>query len=214
MSLEIKICGLTTPQGVLAAAEAGATAIGLVFAESVRRIELATGAELARVAPRSLKRVAVFRHPPRDLVARVLAEVEVDRVQTDADDYDAISDALGDVEFVPVYRDGPDLRERVLAGELAGLNDGLVLVEGPSSGAGVSPDWGRIAGLGSPRVIIAGGLSPANVAEVIRAVRPGGVDVSSGVESGPGVKDPAKIRAFVRAARDAFTGLSATGTEH
>jgi len=85
---------------------------------------------------------------------------------------------------------------------------GLMLFEGPSSGIGELADWGRASELArQTQVILAGGLSPQNVAEAIQAVRPFGVDVSSGVEDEPGVKDPAKIHEFVRAARAAAARL-------
>jgi phosphoribosylanthranilate isomerase len=83
-----------------------------------------------------------------------------------------------------------------------------MLFEGPSSGIGELADWGRAAELArQTQMILAGGLTPENVAEAVQAVRPFGVDVSTGVEASPGVKDPTKIRAFVRAARAAAAQL-------
>ncbi len=204
MRLEIKICGITTPEGLEAAADAGADAIGLVFAESVRRLDLARARELARLAPAGLGVIAVFRHPRAQEVHRVVQEVAVTAVQTDAEDYESIAGALGGAAFRPVYRDGPLLAQQVAVGGRLGLNRSMVLVEGPRSGSGVMPDWRRIAAAaGGLRVALAGGLTAANVADAIAAISPAGVDVSSGVESAPGVKDPARIRAFVSAARSA-----------
>ncbi|MEX2218884.1 MAG: phosphoribosylanthranilate isomerase [Phycisphaerales bacterium] len=204
MTFEIKICGITTPAALRSAAEAGATAIGLVFADSVRRVDVQTAARLAGAAPLGLTRVAVFRHPVSELVRRVLGEVRIDRVQSDADDLESIRSVLGATPFMPVYRDGPDLAALVDARAARAQTPGRILIEGPRSGSGLTPDWTRIAAIRSVPVVLAGGLTPDNVAAAIRAVRPVGVDVSSGVESAPGVKDPTRIHAFVHAARAAF----------
>jgi phosphoribosylanthranilate isomerase len=205
MIFEIKICGITTLDGLRAAEDAGATAVGFVFADSVRRIDISAAARLAQSRTR-LVRVAVFRHPAPELVARVLSEVQIDRVQSDAQDFVQMAQVLGGTPFLPVYRDGPDLAQRIQQGPV--LNAKPILVEGPTSGSGLTPDWSRIAAVNGVDVILAGGLTPANVAQAISAVRPVGVDVSSGVESAAGVKDPAMIRAFVNAARAAFAELS------
>jgi phosphoribosylanthranilate isomerase len=209
----IKICGITTHEALLAAAEAGATMVGFVFTESPRRVPADHAATLAHAAPRGLARVAVFRHPSPSLVSDVITRVPIDLVQSDAGDFPAIKDALHGTPFLPVYRDGEGLTASVAAGEAAGLNGDRVLIEGPKSGSGLTPDWGRIAALGNRRVILAGGLCPGNIARAIDAVRPVGVDASSGVEHSPGVKDPALIRAFVHAARGAFERLDPQGAK-
>ena len=207
MTRDIKICGITTREALLAAVEAGATMVGFVFSDSPRRVSIDLAAELARAARPGLTRVAVFRHPTPTLVSDVLASVAIDLVQSDAEDFRAIRDALGQTRFLPVYRDSEGLAERLAAGDAAGLNDARVLIEGPKSGSGFTPDWGRIAGTGRRDVILAGGLSPVNVGDAIRAVHPVGVDASSGLERSPGAKDPSLVRAFVLAARAAFAHL-------
>jgi phosphoribosylanthranilate isomerase len=205
VKLEIKICGITTPAALDAAAEAGADAIGFVFAPSIRHIDVSQALHLSKYSSPHLKIVAVFRNPPVDLVARVLDELPIAWVQSDVEDHALIAPHLPHGTFFrPVYRDAPDLAARVQRGSELGLNDGPVLVEGQRSGSGTVPDWPRIAALPHHlRVVLAGGLSSTNVAGAIRMVRPIGVDTSSGVESAPGVKDPGRIRAFVRAARAA-----------
>lgn len=209
MSFEVKICGITSPEAIAAAANAGADAVGFVFAESPRQIGLERARELARLCPPSLARVAVFHHPSPDEVALVLESVDIDWVQSDVQDHAIIAAVLADIPFRPVYRDTPDLHETLAAGERRAVNTHSVLVEGPRSGSGQTPDWRRIAELPrSLRIILAGGLTPQNVGDAIRAVRPVGVDTSSGVESAPGVKDPAKITAFVNAARAAHAALN------
>lgn len=195
MSVFVKICGLTTPEGVAAAIEAGADAAGFVFSPSPREVTPARARALAADLPAGMRRVAVFRNPPPGWVSRVLDDFPADWVQSDAADLPGAD--LGGAEALPVLRSG---------GPMPDLLPELVLFEGPHSGAGQVADWGTAAGLARrTRVILAGGLSPANVVEALRTVRPWGVDVSSGVESAPGVKAPALITAFVVAVRQADT---------
>ncbi len=199
MGLFVKICGLRTPEGVEAAVAAGADAVGFVFAESPRRASPAQARELCRHVPPSIVRVAVMRHPsPRewDEVRRVF---EPDWLQTDAEDFQALTPGTA-VTPLPVYRDTPGLDAAGLPGR------SMILFEAAESGRGLKPDWERAAAIaGRTRLILAGGLTPVNVGEAVRRVRPFGVDVSSGVESRRGHKDPALIAAFLQAARKAET---------
>lgn len=189
----VKICGLTTPEGVAAVAEAGADAAGFVFSPSPRRVTPAQARKLAAALPSRVRRVAVFRYPPPGWVTQVLDEFPADWVQCDAADLPGVD--LGGAAALPVLRAGAPLPE---------LLPELVLFEGPDSGAGRVADWTVAARLAQrTRVILAGGLNPANLAEALTTVRPWGVDVSSGVESAPGIKDPALVAAFVAAARRA-----------
>lgn len=193
MSLFVKICGLTTPEGVAAAVKAGADAAGFVFSPSPRQVTPALARKLAAGLPSSVRRVAVFRHPPPGWISSVLEEFPADWVQSDAADLPGVD--LGGAEALPVFRSGAPLPE---------LLPELLLFEGPESGAGNVADWAAAAALAHRTgVILAGGLDPANVSAAIVQVRPWGVDVSSGVESSPGVKDPALVAAFVAAARRA-----------
>ena len=193
MSVFVKICGLTTPEGVAAAVKAGANAAGFVFSPSPRQVTPATARKLAAALPATMRRVAVFRHPPPGWISRVLDEFPADWVQSDAADLPGVD--LGGAEALPVFRSGAPLPS---------LLPELVLFEGPDSGAGRVADWPAAAALAErTRVILAGGLNPANLADALAAVGPWGVDVSSGVESSPGMKDPALITAFVAAARRA-----------
>ena len=195
MSLLVKICGLRSPDAVAAAVDAGADALGFVFAESPRRVTPAEAARLCDAVPTGILRVAVMRHPGAAEWDEVQARFRPDWLQTDAGDFDAL-DIHADVEPMPVYRDTPDLDEGVAA------NRPQLLFEAAASGRGQKPDWQRAARLAqSTRLMLAGGLDPDNVAAAIAAVRPWGVDVSSGVESRRGVKDCARIAAFVAAAR-------------
>jgi phosphoribosylanthranilate isomerase len=193
----VKICGLKTERAVAAAVAAGADALGFVFAESPRRVTPARAMALCRDLPPIILKVAVARHPtPADWEA-VWAGFDPDWLQTDAGDFAAL--ALPEpVSPLPVYRDVAGLDEAAVAAA------DLVLFEAAGSGQGQRADWDRAARLATrTRLILAGGLTPDNVGEAIRRVRPFGVDVSSGVESRPGVKDAGRIEAFVAAVREA-----------
>lgn len=194
----VKICGLTTPEGVAAALAAGADAIGFVFAESVRRVDPARARELAAPARGRARCVAVTRHPEPALLERVVREFEPDVLQSDAADLEGVA-LSARIERLAVLRSGEPLPQPLPA---------RVLFEGPVSGTGRTADWQAARALAArTQLVLAGGLHPGNVADAIRAVRPWGVDVSSGVEASPGVKSPERIHEFVRAARAAFEEL-------
>jgi phosphoribosylanthranilate isomerase len=192
----IKVCGMTSPEAVEAALAAGVDAIGFVFATSVRRVEPARARELAEPARGRVACVAVTQHPEPRLLQEILAVFEPDLLQTDALDLAAVAPGALRCGVLPVVRSGAALPQPLPA---------RLLFEGPVSGTGETADWARARELaGRTELVLAGGLRPANVAAAIGRVRPYGVDVSSGVESQPGVKSPALILEFVEAARAAF----------
>jgi phosphoribosylanthranilate isomerase len=199
----VKICGLNSGEAVGAAVAAGADAVGFVLAESPRRVDAAQAARLATHVPPGIIRVAVFRHPGAAEVRAAFGGFTPDWLQADAEDFDR--DKWGLSPFVtplPVYRDVPGLDEAAVRREPR------VLFEAAASGAGQRANWQRAADLArSTSLVLAGGLTPDNVGEAIAVVRPWGVDVSSGVEASRGVKDLAKIRAFVAAVRLAERAL-------
>lgn len=193
----VKVCGLTTADAVAAAVDAGVNAVGFVFAESKRRVTAVQAAELARDVPRHIVRVAVMLHPSQAELDEVWSQFRPEVLQTDADDLATLQVPAG-LQVTPVFRAG-----RVLPATLPTR----LLFEGPVSGTGETTDWSAAASLAArTQLILAGGLKPANVAEAIAIARPFGVDVSSGVEARPGVKDPQKIYDFVRNARAADNG--------
>ncbi len=202
--MRVKICGLRRVAEVEAAALAGADAVGLVFARSPRRVSPAEARALVRAAPDGLEVVAVFRVPDPDLLREVLA-LGVHGVQADASWAGALPPG---VYRLPALSDGPDLAARAARIPVAMAGPGLrgaILVDGPAGGGrGVPADPDRVARIARSRpVVLAGGLQPDTVGAAIARVRPFGVDVSSGVESAPGVKDIARIRAFIQAVRAA-----------
>ncbi len=210
----IKICGVTAPGTLEACIEAGVDAVGFVLTKSVREVSAPQAAALAALAPPPLACFAVTRHPGRAALS-ALAGVAVDWRQSDVGDFADFAAAGMADRFVPVCREGPQLRAQLEAAMSLTLH-GVGMVEGAVSGVGVRADWpaigeaiARIAESGATRpkcaarIMLAGGLSADNVGEAIATVRPYAVDVSSGVESAPGVKDPARIHAFVQAVRAA-----------
>jgi phosphoribosylanthranilate isomerase len=187
----IKICGLTAPDAVAAALDAGADAIGFVFAKSVRQVSPDVALRLAAPARGRVRCVAVTRHPGQQEIDDIVSIFKPDVLQTDSADLPLLR-LPTQLELLPVLREAKD---RDLPRRL--------LFEGPTSGAGVPCDWTaahRVAR--RAELVLAGGLNPANVAAAIAAVQPFGVDVSTGVEVRPGVKSPVEIANFVRAARE------------
>jgi phosphoribosylanthranilate isomerase len=200
VSLWVKVCGLRTAADVEATVTAGADAIGFVFAPSVRRVTPAEAAAAAAAAPAHVLKVAVFLHPAQAELDAVLAGFHPDLVQTDAADFAnlRLPQAIGSL---PVVRAGAMSRQDAMSHHEA-MRPAAVLFEGPRSGSGQVADWTAAAAAASrTRLVLAGGLHAGNVAAAIAAVRPWGVDVSSGVERAPGVKDAALIRDFLNAAR-------------
>ncbi len=208
MSIWVKICGLTHREAVEAAVEAGADAIGFVFAPSVRRVEPAAAVRLCEGVPGGVTRVAVMRHPTPDEWRAVERGFGPDWLQTDAEDLAELRVPQG-CGLLPVFRDD----SRGFAADSPNLPSRL-LFEGAQSGSGQRADWTAAARLARrARLVLAGGLSPDNVVQALDAVRPWGVDVSSGVEEMPGRKDPARIAAFVENVRRWERSRPAIGVE-
>ena len=200
----VKICGLCTEEHVRVAADAGADAIGFVFAESVRRVDPVHAAKIATGIPSSVKRVAVMLHPSNEEWQKVRQTFSPDVLQTDAEDFAAL-DIPDDVECWPVHREPNTVTDTF---RMSIRVSGTYLYEGAKSGQGEAVDWSAAANLArNGNMILAGGLGPENVGEAIATAKPFGVDVSSGVESAPGEKDSQKIRAFIRAAKAAGNNL-------
>lgn len=202
----VKICGLTNELHVQVAVEAGADAVGFVFADSVRRVDPLQAARIASLVPETVKRVAVMLHPSNEEWQAVFRDFAPDVLQTDVADFQNL-DVPNSVESWPVYREGNTVPDTVLPGgnRVSGtVFSGTYLYEGARSGSGETVDWSRAAELAKVgNMILAGGLSVGNVAEAISIVRPFGVDVSSAVESAPGEKDSQLIREFIIAAKAA-----------
>ena len=194
MSLFVKICGITSPVAASAAVEAGADAVGFVFAESPRRVAPSEARAIAEDLPPGILCVAVFGRPALGEIAAVLDEFDADVVQADHESLDGYEER----QILPVYREPVTARPTQLR----------FLYEGARSGVGARVDESeaaRVARFGE--MVLAGGLDPGNVGRAITAIRPYGVDVSTGVETAPGVKSPELIGSFVAAARSAAERL-------
>lgn len=200
----IKICGLTRERDVVAAVEAGADAIGLVFyPPSPRYVEPARAAELARLIPPFVTTVGLFVEPEPHFVREVLAVVPLQMLQFHGEERAVDCERFG-LPWLKAARMRPGVDLLKFAASYPSAA-GILLdafVEG-YGGGGKTFDWNLIpADLGRP-MVLSGGLSPENVCEAVKRIRPWAVDVSSGVESAKGIKDAALIAAFIQGVRDA-----------
>jgi phosphoribosylanthranilate isomerase len=206
----IKICGITRAQDLYAVAHGGADAIGLVFYEkSPRHVTLPQAVELSRALPPFVTTVGLFVNPSVEYVREVLAQVSLDVLQFHGEESPEFC-AQFDKPYLKAIRvkAGVDLVQ--CAARYAGAQ-GLLLdayVEGTHGGTGESFDWALIPHDLALPVILSGGLHAANVAEAIKQVRPYAVDVSSGVEASKGIKDTAKVAAFIKEVKDVDLQLS------
>ena len=215
MTTEVKICGLRTPAALNAALGAGADYVGFVFyARSPRNIAPSDARVLADKARGQAKVVALFVDPDDDLLAEVIEAVVPDIVQLHGAETPArvaeIAQRFGRPVMKAVAVAGAADVQAALA--YAGKADRILFDgKGPKDAAGALPggngvafDWQALSGLeGRINYMLAGGLTPANVGEAIRTTGARAVDVSSGVESRPGEKDPELIRRFIHAAKTA-----------
>jgi len=202
--LRVKICGITNPRDAVAAAEAGADAIGLVFAESPRRVTVGQARAILAALPPYVTPVALFVDEPAEVVRDTCGQLGIRTVQLHGDEPPDMARALDGLCVVKAFRirTQADLAPLESYPAAAWLLDSKV--EGRRGGTGVTFDWNLAAEAAKRgRVILAGGLTPDNVAEAVRIAKPYGVDASSGVESEPGRKDKARLEAFVAAARGA-----------
>jgi phosphoribosylanthranilate isomerase len=200
--LFVKICGITREDDARLCVEAGASAIGLNFVpSSKRRVDEAAARRIVDAVAGRVEVVAVIADLPSDEVQRLRASTGIEWMQLHGDEAPAALDALLPRAFKAVrIGDARDVRAaEAFAGERLLVD---AKVPGEAGGTGVAFDWSLVTALAARRrLILAGGLAPGNVARAVRAVRPWGVDVASGVESAPGIKDADEVRAFVREAR-------------
>jgi phosphoribosylanthranilate isomerase len=224
--LWVKICGMTSVEDAVAAVEAGADAIGLIFAPSKRQVTAEVAKQIAQKLPSTLDKVGVFANEAAHHIENIAADVGLTAVQLHGDESPEFARTL-------FHHGGRRTRAQMrvfktlhvingiegIAREflLSRCIDGFLLDsvvhnaatgETERGGTGQTFDWYRanefLPGVQrETRVIVAGGLSPSNVADAVRTLQPWGVDVCSGVESEPRKKDWDKVRAFVAAARDA-----------
>jgi phosphoribosylanthranilate isomerase len=216
MSLWIKICANTSLEDARLAVEAGADALGFIFAPSPRLVTPEQVAAITRQLPESIEKIGVFVDAAYDEILSTVRACGLTGVQLHSASGAEVPRQLR-AEFGPelrilrVVHFGPDAAEQAQACAADQNLDG-VLVDSRTAtavgGTGIAFDWAEarrtvFTGTAGARLIAAGGLHPDNVARAIATLHPWGVDVASGVEAAPGRKDPAKVRAFVNNARAA-----------
>ncbi|HEY1303710.1 MAG TPA: phosphoribosylanthranilate isomerase [Vicinamibacterales bacterium] len=199
-----KICGITRLSDALHAVHEGATAIGFVFwPASPRRVTAGIAAGIVAALPEAVMTVGVFVNAPAEEIRSVVSQTGIGIVQLHGDETPAYVDALGKPIIRSVTLDNVAEVSRVWPADVTLLLDKADPAR--RGGTGEVVDWLRAARLArAQRFILAGGLTPANIEDAIVTVRPYGVDVSSGVEASPGVKDPGKVSLFLKNARAAF----------
>ena len=207
MRTRVKICGITREQDALAAAEHGADAIGLVFyPPSPRHVDVARAAEIAAILPPFVTTVGLFVNADAQTIAEVVEAVGIDLIQFHGNECADYCAGHGRPWIRALrMKDGVDLGKSVTE---FGAARGLLLDAfrpGVPGGTGETFDWSRIPAELSGRIVLAGGLTPDNVAGAIRQVRPYAVDVSGGVEAEPGIKDANKIARFMQSVRSGET---------
>jgi phosphoribosylanthranilate isomerase len=217
----IKICGITNLDDALAATAAGADAIGLNFFHGSKRcVDPSAARTITASLPAGVMKLGVFVNADTAQIAAVVQHVELDAIQLHGDERPAhLLQLEAGTAIVLAFRFGPrglaPLRDYLGECRVRGRVPDAVLIDADAGanfgGTGRVADWDMLARerslVDDIPFILAGGLTPANVAEAIRIVRPHGVDVASGVERVPGRKDAALVQQFVHAAREAFAAL-------
>jgi phosphoribosylanthranilate isomerase len=208
--MKIKICGITNIEDALASVEAGAEMLGFNFyRRSPRYIEPSAARRIVEQLPAGVLSVGVFvNEEGPEAVLRVASEAGVGAAQLHGAETPEFCAALGELETIKALRVGEDFEVESVAAFPVGAVLLDAYVRGEWGGTGRTFDWGlaRRARELTPRLILAGGLTPENVAAAVRAVGPFAVDACSGVEVAPGRKSPALVRRFVEAARAAGGG--------
>ena len=206
MSVTVKICGITSEADALAAAEAGADAIGLMFYEdSPRHVTISQARAISEALPKHIVRVGVFVNAEESLVSQAIIDCTLNILQFHGDESPEDCGRYNVMSLKAFRMKGSETLKAMQ--EFSA--DGFLLdahVEDALGGTGATFNWDLAVAaqeFGRP-IFLAGGLTVDNVAEVVRKVQPFAVDVSSGVESEPGKKDPAKMSAFVSAAKGAL----------
>ena len=204
----VKICGLTREEDVKSAVSCGADAIGFVFAHSPRRVSAEVAARLAAWVPAGVLRIGLFLDQEQADIESVLASVPLDVLQFHGREREVQCSAFG-VPWLKALSmaGGGALRraEQDYPGAMGWLLDSHQA--GQRGGSGEVFDWTLVHAVDKP-IWLAGGLHAANIGEAIRIVRPYAVDVSSGVESAPGIKDAAKVSAFIEAVRKTASNIA------
>lgn len=203
----VKICGVTTEEDALLAVAMDADAVGFVFAPSSRRVRPDDVRDIAKRLPHEVLTVGVFRNERPEQVVQTVNRAGLKAAQLHGGEPDAEIDYVA--QRVPVVVQAlPAGDERMRTAGRSGAE--IVLVDSEDPGSGTAFDWSLVEGVSARmKMLLAGGLTPDNVATAIERVRPWGVDVSTGVEEAPGKKDATRVRRFIEEARRAGEKLRA-----
>ncbi len=197
----VKICGITSEADALVAVGLGADALGFVFAPSPRQMSPGAVADIVKRLPEDVLTVGVFRDESPQRVVEIANTAGLGAVQLHG--HESIDDSRWVAERVALTIKAFSAGEPAI-GRFENFGCGFLLIDSPSPGSGQVFDWRLAEGVvDHRRLFVSGGLSADNVGEAIVHLHPHGVDVSTGVERAPGEKDPTKIAAFIRAAREA-----------
>lgn len=207
MMIQIKLCGMTRPEDARAAEAAGADAVGFIFAPSPRQVSAAQARLISKELGPFIARVGVFVNASRDEIEAVLEQVDLDVLQLHGSETPEQIEALRPLGLRMIK----SIRVRD-AESLSRLDEYPVdtflldsYVPGVPGGTGHTFDWSLATEIArNHRIILAGGLTPDNVAEAIKIVQPFGVDTSSGIERAPGIKDHEKMEQFIARARSSY----------
>ena len=201
----VKVCGITNPGDARVAVDAGADAIGLVFAESPRRVSVEEARKISTALPNNVLKVGVFVDTEPEEVLRIARVVGLDLVQLHGDETPETVTAVrdGGVKVMKALR----MRDAASLEAFDGYEADLFLLDAYSEkargGTGERFDWGMAKSIrGRDNIVVAGGLGPENVREAVELFEPYGVDASSSLEEEPGKKNDERVRRFVLAAKD------------
>lgn len=196
----VKICGVTNENDALLSVALGADAIGFIFAPSKRQVTKDQVDEIVKQLPSEVMTFGIFVNENPDIVVRTVHELGLSGVQLHGSEGPESVAYISD--RVQIVIKAFSAEKRPSLAKLSEYQVNAFLMDSPNPGSGSQFDWDLVAGLSKKiRLILSGGLTPGNIEDAIRIVRPFGVDVSSGVEARPGKKDPAKLRLFIARAR-------------
>jgi phosphoribosylanthranilate isomerase len=203
MRTRVKICGITRKQDAQVAVDAGVDAVGLVFYEkSPRFVSKAQAAEISQLIPAFISRVALFKDADENIVQSVLQQVEIDLIQFHGSETVDFCEQFDRPYIKALGMNSAECDVNYLISSAKKYQSAKALLldghaPGEAGGTGETFDWSSIAEINKP-VVLAGGLTADNVKQAIEIVHPFAVDVSSGVESSPGIKDKEKVAAFMQ----------------
>jgi phosphoribosylanthranilate isomerase len=203
MRTRVKICGITRCEDAQLVVDAGVDAIGLVFYEkSPRFVSVEFAAEISQIIPAFVSRVALFKDAGQQMIESVLEQVEVDLIQFHGSETANYCEQFNRPYIKALGMKGAEHDVSFLLANVEKYQSAKALLldghaPGEAGGTGESFDWTSITAVDKP-IVLAGGLTPDNVKQAIDLVHPFAVDVSSGVESSPGIKDKGKVAAFMR----------------